>query len=147
VDGLPSSWETFLAGINARENQPDFETLWHDCLQEEGRIQSQNGTSKEEKLALAARTRKGRRFTQRKFPQKEKSKNSFKGREFDMTRVKCFNYQQKGHFARDCPKIRKGHKGKYPATIDVDPGGYRWPPTFSRWLKTVFWQFTIFSRF
>jgi hypothetical protein len=23
----------------------------------------------------------------------------------------------------------------------VDPGGYRWPPTFSNWLKTVFWQF------
>jgi hypothetical protein len=38
VDGLPPSWETFLAGINARENQPDFERLWHDCLQEEGRI-------------------------------------------------------------------------------------------------------------
>jgi hypothetical protein len=32
----------------------------------------------------------------------------------------------------------------------LDPGGYRWPPTFSNWLKTVFWQFwqfTIFSRF
>jgi hypothetical protein len=31
-----------------------------------------------------------------------------------------------------------------------DPGGYRWPPTFFDWLKTVFWQFwqfTIFSRF
>jgi hypothetical protein len=29
-------------------------------------------------------------------------------------------------------------------------GGYRGPPTFSKWLKTVFWpfwQFTIFSRF
>jgi hypothetical protein len=40
VDGLPSSWETFLARINARENQPNFERLWHDWLQEEGRIQS-----------------------------------------------------------------------------------------------------------
>jgi hypothetical protein len=32
----------------------------------------------------------------------------------------------------------------------VDPGGYQGPPTFSKWLKTVFWpfwQFTIFSRF
>jgi hypothetical protein len=63
VDGLPSSWETFMVGINARENQPDFERLWHDCLQEEGRIQSRNGTSKEQNLALAAKTRKGRRFT------------------------------------------------------------------------------------
>jgi hypothetical protein len=33
---------------------------------------------------------------------------------------------------------------------EIDPGGYWWPPTFSKWLKTVFWpfwQFTIFSRF
>ena len=32
----------------------------------------------------------------------------------------------------------------------IDPGGYRWPPTFSKWLKTAFWQFwhfTIFSSF
>jgi hypothetical protein len=28
-----------------------------------------------------------------------------------------------------------------------DPGGYRWPPTYSNWLKTIFWQFTIFSSF
>jgi hypothetical protein len=31
-----------------------------------------------------------------------------------------------------------------------DPGGYRWPPKFFDWLKTVFWQFwqfTIFSSF
>jgi hypothetical protein len=40
VDGLPSSWESFLAGITARETQPDFQRLWYDFLQEEGRIQS-----------------------------------------------------------------------------------------------------------
>jgi hypothetical protein len=31
-----------------------------------------------------------------------------------------------------------------------DPGGYRGPPTFSKWLKIVFWpfwQFTNFRRF
>jgi hypothetical protein len=36
------------------------------------------------------------------------------------------------------------------ALVLFDPGGYRGPPTFSKWLKTVFWpfwQFTIFSRF
>jgi hypothetical protein len=31
-----------------------------------------------------------------------------------------------------------------------DLGGYQWLPTFSGWLKTIFWQFwqfTIFSSF
>jgi hypothetical protein len=40
-------------------------------------------------------------------------------------------------------------KSKNPKAAN-DPGGYRWPPTFFDWLKTVFWQFwqfTIFSRF
>jgi hypothetical protein len=58
------------------------------------------------------------------------------------------------------PKLlKKGHHGVIVqlCSLDVqtskpsiDPGGYRWPPTFSDWLKTVFWQFwqfTIFSRF
>jgi hypothetical protein len=34
-------------------------------------------------------------------------------------------------------KWEKGMKEK----MDYDLGGYRWPPTFSNWLKTIFWQF------
>ena len=30
VDGLPSSWETFLVSISGREVQPKFESRWHD---------------------------------------------------------------------------------------------------------------------
>jgi hypothetical protein len=61
VDGLPSSWEDFLAEITAREIQPDFQRLWYDCLQEEGRIQSRIGSSKEDHIALTAKTKKGKR--------------------------------------------------------------------------------------
>ena len=35
-NGLPSSWETFLSAANGREVKPNFERLWHDCLEEEG---------------------------------------------------------------------------------------------------------------
>ena len=35
VYGLPSSWETFWSIVNGREVKPNFERLWHDCLQEE----------------------------------------------------------------------------------------------------------------
>ena len=38
LDGLPPSWENFVSDGSARENQPSFEKLWIDCLQEEGRV-------------------------------------------------------------------------------------------------------------
>ena len=34
IDGLPASWETFLVVVNGREEHPNFEILWHDCIQE-----------------------------------------------------------------------------------------------------------------
>jgi hypothetical protein len=64
VNGLPPSWEAFLSGINARETQPNFERMWHDCLQEEGRIQCRTDPSKEDNIALTTRTKKGIRFPQ-----------------------------------------------------------------------------------
>ena len=33
VDGLPSSWETFMASISGCENHPTFERIWHDCIE------------------------------------------------------------------------------------------------------------------
>ena len=38
VDGLPCSWETFMASVSGRENQTTFERLWHDCIEEEGTL-------------------------------------------------------------------------------------------------------------
>jgi hypothetical protein len=35
VDGLPESWRVFLSSVNGREAQPNFDRLWHDCLEEE----------------------------------------------------------------------------------------------------------------
>jgi hypothetical protein len=46
VDGLSSAWEAFLVVVNGREIQPNFESLWHDCLQEEGRIREQRNPTK-----------------------------------------------------------------------------------------------------
>ena len=37
VDGLASSWKTFMASVSGRENQSTFERLWHDCIEQEGR--------------------------------------------------------------------------------------------------------------
>jgi hypothetical protein len=35
IDGLLVAWGVFLASVNGRESQPNFERLWHDCLEEE----------------------------------------------------------------------------------------------------------------
>jgi hypothetical protein len=58
VDGLPKSWETFLSSINGREVQPNFERLWHDCLEEEGRLKSINEPSMVKDHALSANAKK-----------------------------------------------------------------------------------------
>lgn len=101
-DGLPSSWETFLSSVTRRENQPDFESLWHDCLQEEGCIQNKSGPPKEDHVALAARFSKRKRFfTPRKF-EKDKTSAGYKGKKFDVSRVRCFSCQKLGYFAKDC---------------------------------------------
>ena len=56
ADGLPSSWETFMASVCGRENQPTFERLWNDCIEEEGR--NFGKVIKEDNLALVAKTKK-----------------------------------------------------------------------------------------
>jgi hypothetical protein len=120
-DGLPPSWDTFLASVNGRETQPNFERLWHDCLQEEGRMTTRSGPSTEENVALAAKTRRGKKTSsQKNFHknfQKDKFKGTFKGKGFDMSKVKCFNCNKMGHFAKDCRSKKKDyHKGKHHAS-------------------------------
>jgi hypothetical protein len=43
--------------------------------------------------------------------------------------VRCFNCEKKGHFARNCPKSRKGHNGKFHvAAVAEEEGTYRRKP-------------------
>ena len=74
-------------------------------MQEESRIQGRNGPIKEENVALAAKTKKGKKFA----PQKKGWK--FKGPS-DKSRIICYNCQKPGHYARDCRKPRGRFKRK-----------------------------------
>ena len=103
--------------MTGRENQPDFQRLWHNCLQEEGRIQIKSGPPKEDHAALATKFSKRKRsFTPKKF-QKDKTSARYKGKKFDVSRVRCFSCQKLGHFAKDCKsKKRREFKGKHDAS-------------------------------
>ena len=69
-----------MASINGREVQPNFERLWHDCSDKEGRIQSRCGPPLEKDHALVAKTKKGKNFPPHKGNSKEpQGKYSFQG--------------------------------------------------------------------
>ena len=94
VDGLPSSWETFMASVYGRENQPTFERLWHDCIEEE--VSNSRKVIKEDNLALVAKTKKFKK----PFPQQKKGKKP-QGKFSNMSKVECYNCHKFGHFAKD----------------------------------------------
>jgi hypothetical protein len=121
--GLPSSWETFLSSVSGREIQPTFERLWHDCLEEESRTATKSKPSKEEHSTLASRFKGKKKVTFHKGSQKKISiKGTFKGKNIDTSKIKCFNCNKLGHFARHCWNRKKNpRKGKHHAsTIEDD---------------------------
>jgi hypothetical protein len=52
LNGLPKSWEPFVKGVCARENLPDWQRLWDDCIQEETREESKEKAGNEEMREL-----------------------------------------------------------------------------------------------
>ena len=63
LNGLPKTWGNFVVEIVARENPPDWERLWDDCIQNESK-NNHLGAAKEveegDNVALLARGKKGR---------------------------------------------------------------------------------------
>lgn len=76
-NGLFFAWEDYLVAFNCREVQLNFERLWHDCLQEESRIQTRVGPAHEENFALAETQRREKeRSSFRRIKEMETSKAS-----------------------------------------------------------------------
>ena len=83
-DCLPNAWETFLASVSGRENQPKFDRLWHDYLEEEGRVSGKEIGTKEGKLSLTAKTNN----IKNPFPQQKKGKKP-QGKHIGVSKVEC----------------------------------------------------------
>jgi hypothetical protein len=116
VDGLPESWETFLSSVNGREVQPNFERLCHDCLEEESRLKSINEPSTVKGHALLGKARKWKKFPQHKGKgKKPQGKHSHS----HLTKIRCFNCNKLGHYAKDCrnPPSQQKRKGRFHASV------------------------------
>jgi hypothetical protein len=130
--GLPRSWEPFVQGICARDKLPDFDRLWTDCIQEETWLVSKDDldgpvkSSSDENQALAARTRKGRRGSpdrrgppgRRASPEREASPKP--RRKKDLSRIRCFECHEFGHYASQCPLRRGRGRRQQASTAEVD---------------------------
>jgi hypothetical protein len=66
IDALLDLWETFLSSVIGREVQPKFERLWHDYLEEEGRLKNRNEPSTMKDHALSVKAKKWKKFLQHK---------------------------------------------------------------------------------
>ena len=80
-----------MASISERENQPNFERLWHDCLEEEGRVSGKAPSTKEGNLALTAKTKKFKKSS----PQQKKGKKP-QGKHIDVSKVESYNCHKFG---------------------------------------------------
>ena len=73
-------------------------------MQEEFRQNTRDGSSSknddEEDCALVSKVKKGNKFH-------SKSDSGKYGKKHDMSRVKCFNCHEHGHYATNCPQNKK----------------------------------------
>jgi hypothetical protein len=100
-NGLPKTWDAFVASMNTRKEYPTFEELWTFCAQEESRISAKDKFQrKDDDQAYTTKFKKFRnkkKFDSRKKPNQEKY----------MSKIQCFNCRKYGNYKNHCPELNK----------------------------------------
>ena len=124
LNGFLSSWDVFVQGICARKKIPKFDKLWIYCTQEEARLISKmQKMNDEENQALASHVNKGKgKKVTKNTDRRPKLENKN-----DMSKIRNYNYNKLGHYARNCTQENKRGKRKHHAhMVDHDePTSYK----------------------
>ena len=108
IDGLPDSWSPFIASVSGRGKSPSFEEFWHECIEEEARLQRRfgpSGKTGEKDLVMST-----------KFKKDKRSRSNNPQKDSNLSHIQCFRCDQLGHYAKDCKKFppqgKQGGKSK-----------------------------------
>jgi hypothetical protein len=111
LNGFPSSWDAFVQGICARRKFPKFDKLWTHCVQEESRLTSQmQKTNDEENQASVVHVKKRK---ERRNNSPKKNRRSIPYHKKDVSKIRCFNCQNLGHFMEEYTSQKKTRETKH----------------------------------
>ena len=84
--------------------------MWEECSQEEGQIATREEKMGSEDQALTVHSKKGRRENNHHQVNHSHQKDDLVKR--DPSKIRCYTCDERGHFARNCPKNKSGSKKK-----------------------------------
>ena len=101
MNAVSEDWEVFVQSILGRETLPPWDEMWVALRQEEIRRLSKTGSSNK---GVRIKKEEEEDATLASAGKQEKRKKK------DLSKVKCFNYGELGHYVNQCS--RKKNKGE-----------------------------------
>ena len=101
MNALPDEWGNFVSSIYGKKEATPFNELWSFCKIKENIFKAKSNVGSNEQVQTYASMAR----IKGKFDPRKKKK-------IDMSKIKCYECNEYGHFKRNCPKLKKENKKK-----------------------------------